>query len=479
MNGNSRFFFVIFAVSAAIGLGNFLIYPYFSFGFSGLFIVAYAVSLIVIGIPLLMMEISIGQYFKKNIVDLFSQIHKGFKFIGWYTLINSFIVLSYYVVLLSWNLIYFFVSIGHQWKDNPKSYFFDNVLQISDGLNNFTSFSMPLFISLLMSWIIIYFFIRNGYESIKKGLAIIMPLFSILLIFFFFYVLTLESSLFGIHSLLQIRDIKLLLDIDMWIAAMFLAVVSIGVSFGIMSSISKKSKKEFILGSSSIVVAFELFISIALGFIVFGMLGFLAGKQDAGLIIFSDYAGIFDVLSQALPFFYRPTLLSMLFFMFFMMIFIMGAAALSYAISNVLVQKFNAKNFQAAVLISGLGFLMGLLFIIRPGYYIMDIMSHFVFYNMALIILFECISIGWFYKIDKLKKFIDQNSMLKVGNLWEFSIRYLIPLVILILLYFQIKSDLALDYNNYPLWAVLLFGAGAVIIPLVISFFLPRKMPYR
>ena len=476
MINNSRFFFVLLAVASAIGIGNIWLYPYYSYNISGLFLVPYLIALIVLGVPLLIMEFSIGQYFNKNVVDLFASIRKWFSSIGWLMVFNAFIVMSYFAVVLSWYIIYFFVSFGLQWKSDAKSYFFNNVVQASDGFRNFTSFSLPIFIALILTWLLIFFYIRNGFESIKKWFLTTFVVFIALMFLFFGYSLILDSALTGIYSFLK-PDFRNLFDLNVWINSFSLAVISLGLSFGIMHAVARRGKG-FIIGNSFIVVIFELLISVAIGFILFGILGFLSMNQNIGLdnLVFTNFNYPFTILTQALPFFYKPTLFSLLFFIFLAIFFIFGTSALAYSITHVLVHKFKTKHINAAIFVAGFGFLFGLLFIIKPGFYIMDIVSHFVYYNVLIAILLEVIAVGWFFDSEKISDYINYNSIIKIGSFWKFLIRYLIPIIILILLFIQIKSDYLLNYNNYPWIYVFIFGIGIVAVPIVIAFLMPRRI---
>ena len=483
MHNNSRLFVALIAAGAAIGIGNIWLYPYYSFNTSGLFFIPYLIALIVLGMPLLMLEFSIGQYFNKNVVDLFASVRKWFSGIGWLMLFNAFIAMSFYAVLLSWHIIYFFVSFGLQWKSSASKYFFSNVIQVSDGFNGFTQFSLPVFIALILAWVIVFFYIKKGFATIKRAFLITFPIFVVLMLFFFVYSLSLENALTGIYSFLKPNIIGLL-DKEVWLASFALALTSLGLSFGIMHTLGSKSQKGFIIGYSSIAVISKFLISIAVGFIMFSILGFLNMKQSAELsqLAFADFSSFFTVLAQALPFFYKPTLLSLLFFAFFSMFFIFGTASLGYAISHVLVHKFRTKHVNAAILVAGFGFLFGLIFVIKPGFYIMNIITHFFYYNVLIVILLEVIAVGWFFDIDRLSQHINQHSILKLGKLCKFIVRYPAPLVTLWLLFFQAKSDLLvnygifINYSRYPLWALLVFGVGTVVLPVVIAFLMPRRI---
>ena len=476
MINNSRFFFVLLAAAAAIGIGNIWLYPYFSYKSTGLFFIPYIIALLLLGVPMLMLEFSAGQYFNRNIVDLFASIRRWFSSIGWLMVFNAFIVMSYYAVVLSWHIIYFSVSFGLQWKNNAKSYFFSNVVQASDGFSGFASFSLPVFIALILAWLLVFIYIRKGYESMKKGILAAFPILIILLLMFFAYALTLDGALHGVYSFLK-PDFKGLLNFGVWADSFSLAVLSLGLSFGVMHAVARRGKG-FIAGNSFIAAIFELLAGIAMGFILFGIIGFLGMEQDIGLdkTAFSGFSPSFTILAQALPFFYKPTLLSLLFFAFLAIFFIFGASSLAYSITHVLVHKFKTKHVNAAIITAGLGFLFGLLLIIKPGFYIMDIMGHFVYYNILIAILLEALAIGWFFESEKISDFINQHSILKIGSMWRFFIRYLIPMITLTLLFIQIKSDYLLDYNNYPWQYILIFGAGIVVIPLIAAFLMPRRI---
>ena len=477
MKNDSRFYFILIALGAAIGLGNIWLFPYFSFKLTGLFFIPYLIALFLLGMPLLMLEFSIGQYFNKNVVDLFSSIRKSFSFIGWLMLFNSLIVMSFYAVVLAWHIIYFFVSFGLQWKKDAKGYFFDNVLQASQGFHGFTQFSLAVFVALIIAWLIVFFFIRKGFESMKKGFLVAFPIFAALMLFFLLYSLKLNHALSGVYLFLKPRFGNLL-NFDAWLNAFSLAVLSLGLSFGIMHAVARKSGKGFVIGVSSIVAVFELVVSIAIGLTLFGVLGFLSVKQGLSFdkIALFDYGSGFTILAQALPFFYKPTLLSLLFFLFLSIFFVLGTSALAYSIAHVLVHKFKTKHFNAAVIVAGFGFLLGLLFVIKPGFYIMDIVSHFVYYNILIALLLEVLAIGWFFDSEKIAQYINQNSILKIGRLWKFIIKYLIPLILLALLFFQVKSDILLGYKDYPFVYILIFGVGAVVVPLILAFLMPQRI---
>jgi len=473
---NSKFFFVLLSVCTTIGIGNLWLYPYFSFKLTGLFFIPYLTALVLFGMPMIMLEISIGQYFSKNVVDLFGSIKKWIGGVGWLMVINAFILMSVYAAVLSWHIIYIFVSFGLQWKNDANSYLFSNVLQASQFNGSFAQFSLPVFIALIAAWVLIFFYIRKGIEGIKKWFLATSIIFVLLMFWFMLYSLTLDNALAGVYFFLKPR-FKSLLNFRVWLDAFALAAMSLGISFGAMTAFARKSKG-FVAGSSFAVALFKLLTSISIGFIVFSMLGFLSLKN--GIVLkdssLPDSSFPFATLAQALPFFYKPVVSSLLFFIFLAIFFIFGTAALAYSVSNVLAHKLDTKQRNAAVVVCGCGFLFGLLFVIKPGFYIMDIAIHFFYYNVLIVVLLEALAVGWFFNADKLSEYISYHSFLKIGKLWKVLVKYFVPLIVLVLLFFQAKSDLLLNYKNYPLWALLAFGIGFVVIPIIAAFLLPQRM---
>src|SRR4030065_1199933 len=82
-NWGSRGGFVLAAIGSAVGLGNLWGFPYklYSYG-GGAFLIAYIVALFVVGIPIMILEFSIGHYTQRAAPDAFKRRHKRFEMVG-------------------------------------------------------------------------------------------------------------------------------------------------------------------------------------------------------------------------------------------------------------------------------------------------------------------------------------------------------------------------------------------------------------
>ena len=114
----------------------------------------------------------------------------------------------------------------------------------------------------------------------------------------------------------------------------------------------------------------------------------------------------------------------------------------------------------------------GIIYTTRAGLYFLDIVDHFVTnYNLLLVGIFQTILGGWIYGAEKLRRYINQVSDWQVGQWWNVSIKYIIPIVLTTLLVTQFSQDIKIPYEGYPTWA-LSIGWAIALLPLLLFLFL-------
>ncbi len=95
--------FILAAIGSAVGLGNAWRFPNLAAKHGGgAFLLVYVVALLVIGIPLLMMEISIGRRMRAGAPGALRGMNKKFEPIGWAATNNAFLIVTYYAVVFAW-----------------------------------------------------------------------------------------------------------------------------------------------------------------------------------------------------------------------------------------------------------------------------------------------------------------------------------------------------------------------------------------
>src|SRR3989338_6367504 len=469
----SRTLFIYAAVGSAIGLGNVWRYPYLAEKFGGgAFLIPYLVALFVAGIPLLILEFSLGQKIQKGAVDSLAAVKKKLSGLGWWALFTAFIVISYYVVVMAWSLIYLLVSFGTQWSEDPKTYFFGNVLQLSDSINSIGHIVPAVFIALAISWIWIYFSIWKGVKSVSKVVVWAVPLPFILMAVLLVRAVTLDGAAVGIAAYLT-PNFSALLDAEVWSAAFAQVFFSLSLAFGIMIAYSSYNNANSDISKNAFTVGIaDSAFSILAGFVVFATLGFMASQQNVPLddVIASGPGLAFVAFPQALSLMPFATFFSILFFITLLTLAIDSAFSLVEAINATVLDKINMKKQHVALIVCVLGVLAGLIYTTNGGLYFLDVVDHFVTnVNLIVIGILECIAVGWIFGAEKMRTYINKVSDFKIGQWWNLTIKYIIPIALAVILALQLKAEFAENYGRYPDWAILI-GWLFVLIPLVIAF---------
>lgn len=105
---SGRLAFVLAAAGSAVGLGNIWKFPYITgVNGGGAFVLVYLACIALVGIPIFIAELFIGQKAQKDVVQSFEVTHREgspWRFAGWIGMISGFLILSFYSVVGGWVL---------------------------------------------------------------------------------------------------------------------------------------------------------------------------------------------------------------------------------------------------------------------------------------------------------------------------------------------------------------------------------------
>lgn len=456
---SSRTVFILAAVGSAVGLGNVWRFPYLAGKYGGgAFLVPYFIALLLIGVPMLMLEFAIGQKMQQGAIGSFQKLHPRFRGLGIFALISSFIIVTYYAVVMAWSLIYLLTSLRVPWSDNVEGYFFQTVLQISPGVNQIGGINGPILLALLAVWVLIYFCVWQGTKSVGKIVWYSVPLPIVLLVLLLLRAMTLPGFLQG-WQLYLTPVWSVLLQPEVWTAAFSQIFFSLTLAFGVMIAYaSYKDRDDDIAKDTWMTTLINSSISLFAGFVVFGVLGYMAWQTGAPLeeLAASGPGLAFVVFPKALSLMPLPWLFSLLFFLMLLTLGIDSAFSLVEAVNAVFLDgRKHWKVTQLSFWVCLAAFLAGIIYTTRAGLYFLDIVDHFVTnYNLVIVGLLQVILAGWIYGAEKLRRYIDEVSEWRVGKWWNLSIKYLIPAVLAALLATQFSIDLKTPYEGYPSWAL-------------------------
>ena len=107
----SRMTFILAMVGYCVGLGNFWRFPYLCFQWGGAaFFIPYFICLFFIGLPVTLMEMTLGQKFQRGDVGVFRGIHPRLSGIGLASVLAAFCITAYYNIIIGWSFIYLVMS---------------------------------------------------------------------------------------------------------------------------------------------------------------------------------------------------------------------------------------------------------------------------------------------------------------------------------------------------------------------------------
>lgn len=486
---NSRTAFILAAIGSAAGLGNAWRFPYMAAqNGGGAFLVPYFVAILTAGIPLLIAEFTIGHKFQTGAPDAFQRVKKGWSALGWCAITISFVIVTYYAVIMAWVVDYLWYSITTAWGSNPADFFLNKVLQISSGPGELEWFSLPVVIGLLIAWGAIYYCIRNGVKSVSKVVKWTVPLPVIMLGILVIRSVTLPGASEGLNYYLN-PDFSKLLDPKVWAAAYGQVFFSLSLAFGVMVAYASYLPKKSDITNNALITAFSNHgISFLAGFAVFGTIGHMAFSKGAAV---ADVAGTGGI---GLAFWVYPEAINLLPFgvvafslIFYIMLFTLGIDSAFSLIEGVVagLDKRGGWNKKKIMRITCLvGFIISFLYATKSGLYWLDIVDRYI-NNFAIIgvCLFEAIAIGWLFKAKNLRDYVNLSSEVKLGKWYEIMLKFVTPLALATIFIWNIVQEIidAVNgnlYEGYPLWAIALGGWLMLALVLVISIVLgKRKSP--
>ena len=258
---------ILAAAGSAIGLGNIWRFPYItSENGGGAFIIIYLCCILLLGLPLLIAEFSVGHYAKSNPIDAFSKIRKGWGWLGAAGLISVTLIMGYYFVISGWTLNYAVASATGRIGGDFEGFF--------------TAFTTAPYTPLIYTYLFIlanHFIIIGGVQGgIEKASKVMMPMLFAILIVLAVYSLWMPEGREALTNVFTPDFSKV--SGKTFLDAMGQAFFTLSVGMGAMliyGSYFKKGTK--IAGTAISVVSLDTLVALIAAVIIFS-----AGVENAG-----------------------------------------------------------------------------------------------------------------------------------------------------------------------------------------------------
>lgn len=437
----SRLGFILLSAGCAIGIGNVWKFPYIvgQYG-GGIFVLIYLFFLLILGIPVMTMEFSLGRASQKSPARLYQQLEpKGSKWHlhGYLSVIGMYLLMMFYTTVTGWMLRYFVSTAKGDFEEldtNGVGEYFNNMLL--DG----NSLVLYMMIVVVIGFLVCSFGLKNGLERITKFMMIALLIIMLVLAVNSIFMSGGEKGL----AFYLVPDFQRMTDAgigNVIVAAMNQAFFTLSLGIGAMAIFgSYIGKDRALMGEAVNVALLDTFVAFVSGLIIFPACFANGVQPDSGPgLIFITLPNIFNNIPMG-------RLWGSLFFIF------MSFASLStiFAVFEGIIASMmditgwsrkktcliNAIIMFVLSLPCALGF--NLLNGIQPlgeGTSIMDIedflVSNIILPLGTLIYIFFCVSKkGWGW--DKFISEANTGKGLKVKKFMRPYMTYVLPVIVLI-----------------------------------------------
>lgn len=312
---------ILVAAGSAIGLGSIWRFPYMTGeNGGGGFLLIYLLSVLIVGIPVMLAEFSIGTYTRKSPVKAYNQLSPRWKWLGYNSVIVSLLISGFYYIVAGWSLEYFVSSANGV------------LYQVADFHQHFTAFTNswrePLYtvIFIIMTHAIVVMGVQKGLERISK---IVMPVLLIMLVLLVIHSATMSGAVEG-YKFLFYPDFKKAFSVQTIVSAIGQAFFSLSIGLGCMIAYSSYFKEGTNLTKTSFSVSLmTFFVAILSGMVIFPAVFSVEGLEPT--------AGP-TLLFETMPFIFAEMPASDLWSALFFLLVVLAALTSTISFHEVLTQ---------------------------------------------------------------------------------------------------------------------------------------------
>ncbi|CRK14606.1 hypothetical protein BN1723_016867 [Verticillium longisporum] len=394
-NFNSRAQFILCAMGGAVGLGNLLRFPSVIYNNYGLqFFIPYFIALFLIGIPILMLEIVMGQAYRAGCVTAWNNLNHRAKGVGFSMVFNGYSVVGYYVPILAWAMSYFrrsFTSPLPWAGQNTQDFFFDNVVRNQAPVGDLDAGDMLSYPGtgivgetagwVFFTWFIVWMCMFKGVGLTGRVIYFTMAMPLIMILILAIRSLSLPNASEGYRLYLGVWRTESLQGPGVWQDAFGQMFFSIGVGFGYFTSYASYSSKYSNAVQDAFIIALSnSAIEIIAALAVMGIIGFLQIEPDPTNRLGTFSSGFFTY-PEALAQMPGANFFSVL---FFMTLFLLGLTS-AFALFEVLVTMIcdtdwgkRVPRWAVATAVAIMSFLISLIYCTEFGFYFLGSIDTYV-----------------------------------------------------------------------------------------------------
>lgn len=477
----TRIGLILAAAGNAVGLGNFLRFPVQAAqNGGGAFMIPYFIAFLLLGIPLMWIEWTIGRYGGKynhgHLPGMFDVIWRNpiAKYIGVLGLFVSTIIMIYYCYIESWTLAFSFFSI-------TKTYFgmtdFDSM---SSFLKSFQGVKEGYFTSILPAYLFLLITLGANFYILKRGVSkgiemlarIGMPILILLGVALAIRVITLgtpdpinfpDRNVENGFAFIWNPNFSVLGDAKIWLAAAGQIFFTLSVGMGTLEAYASYLRENDDIAVNGLSTAsVNEFVEVILG----GSIAIPVAVAFFGIPATLDIAkgGAFNLGFVSMPIIFQQLPFGDFFgFMWFFLLFIAGitsSVAMVQPLIAFLEERLKISHNKATLYVAIGTFICTHLVVFFFQYGFLDELDYWAgTFFLVLIGFLEAVIFGWFWGMKNSWKELIKGADMKVPNFFYYIIKFITP--------------------TYLLTILIYWGVTDAIPTLLMENVSPEQIPYR
>jgi NSS family neurotransmitter:Na+ symporter len=424
--------FMLAAIGSAVGLGNLWRFPYLAGeNGGGAFILVYAVTIAMVGIPILIAETLLGRSSRRSPIlgmQHLTETHgtsRGWRAIGWMGAAAAFLILSFYSVIAGWAIHYALQM-------------FSGALAGADAMQINASFdtllaSPALLISyhtvfIAVSGLIVGMGIHKGIEG---GLRFLMPALFLILLVVLAYAVVVGDAAAALSFLFTFNLADL--SLEGWLEAMGQSFFTLSLGMGAIMAYGAYMSGEASLTRTAIYIALvDTLIALMAGVAIFALVfgSGMEAAQGPGLMFVT-----LPIAFAELP---GGSLLGGVFFVLVIGAALTSAISLVEPVAAWLVERFGLGRPLAVAMMVGCCWLLGLVTVFSFNIWSEGTITHTLFGRspfdvlefitnilMPLGGLLIALFAGWALTREQVMEQMATNTVWFA--IWQFLVRFIAP----------------------------------------------------
>ena len=409
---------VLVAAGSAIGLGSIWRFPYIAGeNGGGAFVLLYLICVLILGIPVMLSEFSIGTHTRKGPVKAYAQFSKWWKPLGYNSIIVSTLISGFYYIVAGWSLYYFVASVDGSLYSGEE---FGAIFKNFRG-----SWREPLYtiLFILATHVVVARGVRKGLERTAEW---VMPILFVMLLVIAIRAAMMPGAMKGYEFFFK-PDFSKAFTVKTIVSAIGQAFFSLSIGLGCLITFSSYFKK----GTNLSTTAWSSSMLTFLVAVLSGMIIFPAVFSVEGLKPTEGPTLIFETL----PFIFKDMAASQLWSAMFFLLIALAALTSTITFHEVITEYFQehqkCSRRNGAIVSTTISLAASMLCLCVPLCFdLFDVITADVL--MPLGGLFTCIFAGWYLDRKIFRGEISNGGTLRAPlfGVLVFLLKWVAPLLI-------------------------------------------------